>query len=118
MPLSFPSAPNLNDTYTSGSVTWVWNGYAWDVVPEEDPTFDDVYATTFHGVLDGNANTATALFSTRTINGVNFNGTANVQVPGSRVSDIPPANPTVGDVWYNTENGLSYVYYDSFWIEI
>lgn len=80
MPLSFPSTPNLNDTYTSGSVTWTWNGYAWDIEPNEDPTFDDVYATTFHGVLDGNASTASSLFTARQINGVGFNGTQNISL--------------------------------------
>ena len=80
MPLSFPSTPSLNDTYTSGSVTWRWNGYAWDVEPNEDPTFDDVYATTFHGVLNGNANTASTLFTARQINGVSFNGSQNISL--------------------------------------
>lgn len=118
MPLSFPISPNINDVYTSDGVSWIWNGYAWDIKPNEDVTYDDVYATTFHGVLDGNASTASALFSTRTINGVNFNGTANVQVPGSRISTTAPANPVAGDIWYNTEDGLGYVYYDDFWVEI
>jgi hypothetical protein len=31
MPLDFPSSPNLNDTYTSGSRTWTWNGTAWGI---------------------------------------------------------------------------------------
>jgi len=80
MPLSFPISPNINDTYTSGGVTWVWNGYAWDVDPQEDISFDDVFATTFHGVLDGNATTANSLFTSRQINGVSFNGTQNISI--------------------------------------
>jgi len=32
-------------------------------------------------------------------------------------SDTPPANPSVGDAWLNSANGLIYVYYDDFWIE-
>jgi len=27
----FPSSPSLNETYTVGSKTWIWNGYAWDL---------------------------------------------------------------------------------------
>lgn len=29
MPLNFPSNPNLNDTYTSSGITWVYNGIGW-----------------------------------------------------------------------------------------
>lgn len=38
----------------------------------------NVYATTFNGALSGNASTATTLQTTRTINGTNFNGSANI----------------------------------------
>lgn len=31
MALSFPSSPTLNQTYTVGTKTWIWNGYAWDL---------------------------------------------------------------------------------------
>jgi hypothetical protein len=29
--ITFPSSPALNQTYSIGSKTWVWNGYAWDL---------------------------------------------------------------------------------------
>jgi hypothetical protein len=29
--LNFPASPVLNQTYSFGSKTWVWNGYAWDL---------------------------------------------------------------------------------------
>jgi hypothetical protein len=38
------------------------------------------YATTFSGALSGNATTATTLATARTINGVSFNGSANIVV--------------------------------------
>jgi hypothetical protein len=31
MALNFPTSPSLNQTYTVGTKTWKWNGYAWDV---------------------------------------------------------------------------------------
>lgn len=31
MPLNFPASPNLNDTYSYGGKTWIWNGSAWDL---------------------------------------------------------------------------------------
>lgn len=31
MALNFPSSPTLNQQYTFGDKTWIWNGYAWDI---------------------------------------------------------------------------------------
>lgn len=42
-----------------------------------------VYAGTFNGALSGNAATATKLATARTINGVAFDGTANITVPAT-----------------------------------
>ena len=46
MALDFPSSPNINDTYTSGGVTWTWDGTTWKVLgrfqftsSETDPIF-------------------------------------------------------------------------------
>lgn len=33
----FPSAPEINDVYTSGSTTWQWDGTAWNVVTASAP---------------------------------------------------------------------------------
>ena len=30
MTISFPASPTLGQSYTYGTFTWVWNGYAWD----------------------------------------------------------------------------------------
>ena len=42
----------------------------------------NVTATTFVGALTGNAGTATSLATARTIGGVSFDGTANINLPG------------------------------------
>ena len=42
----------------------------------------DLQASTFHGALSGNATTATTLETARTIGGVSFNGSANIDLPG------------------------------------
>jgi hypothetical protein len=46
MSLSFPLSPALNQTYTSGSNTWIWDGVAWTINPNRSPTFDTLSAAT------------------------------------------------------------------------
>jgi hypothetical protein len=33
-------------------------------------------------------------------------------------ASTPPLDPVAGDVWFDTENGAVFVYYDNFWVEI
>ena len=37
---------------------------------------------------------------------------------GLTASDTAPASPSVGTQWFNTSTGKTYVYYDSFWVEL
>ena len=34
------------------------------------------------------------------------------------VSDTAPSSPTLGQMWYESDTGKTFVYYDSFWIEV
>lgn len=78
------------DPGAGGGMVECWelnhNGH---LVPSADSTFDIgtssvrarvVYADDFNGALTGNASTATTLQTARTINGVSFNGSANITV--------------------------------------
>lgn len=38
--------------------------------------------------------------------------------PDTFISTIAPADPVSGDVWTNSETWKTYVYYDSYWVEI
>jgi hypothetical protein len=55
--------PSVTNTQTLGTASFLWN---------------NVYATTFTGALTGNASTATALETSRTLWGQAFTGAANV----------------------------------------
>ena len=33
------------------------------------------------------------------------------------ISTTPPSSPALGDLWYNSETGQTFVYYDSYWVE-
>ena len=37
---------------------------------------------------------------------------------GATQSDAAPSNPVAGDLWYETDTGAMYIYYDSAWIEV
>jgi hypothetical protein len=37
---------------------------------------------------------------------------------GVTVSETAPSSPSTGDQWFNSGTGKSYVYYDSFWVEV
>jgi hypothetical protein len=39
-------------------------------------------------------------------------------ISGATVSDTAPSSPSVGNLWYKSDTGAMYVYYDSFWIEV
>ena len=34
------------------------------------------------------------------------------------ISDTPPASPANGDFWFESDSAITFVYYDSYWIEI
>lgn len=79
MALSFPSSPSLNQLYTVGSKSWVWNGYAWDlqatgfaIAPGQ--TSIGVYLDTF--TMNGTSNTCTLTSAPVSANNivVNING--------------------------------------------
>lgn len=100
--------PSANNTYALGTSSYKWSS---------------VYATTFYGALSGNvtgnvsgssgsctgnAATATRLQTARTINGVSFNGSANITVYDS--TKLPLAGgtmtgnitiPATGGAWIN-----------------
>ena len=64
-----------------------------------------ITATTFTGALVGNASTATALASPRTIGGVSFDGTANIVPTTIAVTDTADATCFVG-LWESATGDL------------
>jgi hypothetical protein len=45
--------------------------------------------------------------------------TAPVEAPTStvQVSATPPSNPNPDDLWWDTDDGTLYIYYDNFWVQ-
>ena len=44
-------------------------------------------------------------------------GATGTQATFSITSATPPASPINGQAWFNSDNGKSYTYYDSYWVE-
>lgn len=51
-----------------------------------------------------------------------YNGTKFAPTPassgGASVSDNPPSSPSSGQIWFESDTGKTFVYYDSFWVEV
>ena len=43
---------------------------------------------------------------------------SNLGAGGATISDTAPASPTAGQIWFQSTNGKTFVYYDSSWIEV
>ena len=78
-------------------------------------TSGTVVAATFEGALSGNATTATALATARSIGGVNFDGSANIVPNTITVADTTNTSASValfesatGDLAPKTDSGLTY----------
>lgn len=72
--------------YYNGTTRSIGRFYGGTTNPENDTRLNydgHFHCTLFNGPLSGNADTATALQTARTINGTSFNGTANITVPGN-----------------------------------
>ena len=101
MPLNFPSSPAVNDQYTFGGRTWIWNGSAWD---SYNPGISG-YVSALNGFTGGVTLAAGS--------GINLTGSANVITiattggPGG-VGATGPTGPTgpVGD-YVISINGLT-----------
>jgi hypothetical protein len=105
--LSIPTNPTLPGTTTgtfSGNLTGNVTGNV----------------TGSSGSTTGNAATATALQTARTIAGVNFNGTANISIPSTGLSDSSDivrggASVATGQVLYGTGAGVAGTNANLFW---
>jgi collagen type VII alpha len=95
--IDFPNDPVVNETFTSGSQTWIWTGTAWNLV------ISQVVGPTGATGPQGSASTVT--------------GPTGATGSFLISSDTPPADPIEGDSWFNSATGLIYVYYDSYWVE-
>jgi hypothetical protein len=68
------------------------------------------YLTNLNGTISGSSQ-LTSSFDTRYILSGSLTAGSNVSV-----SDTAPTSPTEGDLWWKSDDGNLYVYYDSYWV--
>lgn len=108
MPLDFPTSPAVNEIYTFGGRSWIWNGIAWDVYS----TVSGNVVTQLNGLTGGvtlaaGSNiTLSPLGNTITIasSGGGGGGTGN----NFTESTSAPTPLFAGDRWFDTDEGNLY----------
>ena len=122
MPITFPSNPTVNQTFTAGGKTWTWSGKRWRASSTTSFTAANI------GIYDeGTLITNTPVGINFVGNGVtvaNIAGTITVNVAASlggggasvTVSGTAPASPSEGNLWMNSETGDLYVYAGGGWV--
>lgn len=45
MAINFPASPAQDQEFTSGDITWKYNGVAWEILPNDEPTFTSITTT-------------------------------------------------------------------------
>lgn len=93
MAISFPSSPTTNQTYTVGTKTWIWNGYAWDLVVANTASLLTQYGYTANTVLF--ANTSGYVSNTINLSFISANNTlisTNVRANGVYTNGLYYAN--------------------------
>ena len=112
MSLSFPSNPTLNQTYTSGTTTWYWDGSDWALFQNNSPTFNNLTVagtitnTALTNTLSGyvtNASLTTALnnyaltssIPSYSVTTASASGTGNLSLSGTTFTYTPPVLPTI-----------------------
>lgn len=114
MPIDFPNSPTINQTFTSGTTTWVWDGTAWNLQTTTTASNDSMpvgsimwfaVSSTPTGWLpcDGTTYTNTAYPNLVAVIGTTFGGT-----PGTNFK-VPTISATTGAYYirYTTAVGVT-----------
>jgi hypothetical protein len=98
-----PGGYSSEDVYNSGVTNnGTDNGTIVFEVPFDAPQL--YYACEYHSSMAGSITVS--------------DGVGGGEGGGSlEVSETPPTSPSEGDIWYNSQTGQTFVYYDSFWVE-
>lgn len=107
MPITFPSTPNLNDTYTFNNKTWSWNGTRWVPVGNRDFSIE---------VQDDSITASKLTTGSVTADKLNL-GNSHLPLPVGTTAQRP-LSPSNGDFRVNSTNDNLELYYAGDWFPI
>jgi len=132
MPIDFPNSPTNGQTFTVGEKVWIyqdgkWQGGNGPVGPAgaTGPTGPQGPAGP-----NGSIDLLSDVIITNPANNdvLSYNGSAfvntqlaNIGGAGNAVTTIStsaPASPSEGNLWFESDTGRTYIYYDSYWVEV
>ena len=128
MALNFPNSPSLNDLHEENGTKWRWNGSSWIRVV----TTSEVGAQGATGATGAQGDTGTTGSTGPTgptgptgaqgNQGATGSTGAQGSDAGLTASTGAPSNPDAGDMWWDSDDGNLYVYYNdgdsSQWVHI
>ena len=96
MAIQFPAQPYEDQQLSHNGYTWIWNGAQWDLLASDSSY---VTPTSLSSTLSTYATQA-------------FVNTALTNTASVSVSDTTPSVTTTGSLWFNSNDGSLYVYYN------
>ena len=96
MAIQFPAQPYDDQQLSQNGYTWIWNGAQWDLLASDSSY---VTPTSLSSTLSTYATQA-------------FVNTALTNTASVSVSDTTPSVTTTGSLWFNSNDGSLYVYYN------
>ena len=110
----FPSSPSTNQTYTSNSITFKWDGVAWRRITSTGAQ-GNAGAQGAQGYQGSGGTPGAQGASAAGAQGAQgYQGAAGAQGDdASLVSGInPPGSPSSGDLWWDSDEGDLLVYFN------
>jgi hypothetical protein len=122
MPLSFPSNPTTNQTYTFLSITYTYDGKKWTKSTGGGGATVTVSATVPATTTQGSLWLDSDTGDLSVYSGTGWTGIGNTAGAAILVSDSAPTGAVTGNLWFNTTDLNTYVYYtdgiNSQWVAI
>lgn len=128
--LGYVKGLDLSTGYTAGDIIWLGENGAFTKTKPNAPDhlvfIGVVVRATSNGIIFVAPQNGYELDELHDVNAptpetgevLTWNGTVWVDsYPTLRVSDTPPSSPAQGQIWYESDTGKTFVYYDSFWVE-
>jgi hypothetical protein len=123
--IDFPNLPQTDDIFTVGERSWRWDGSAWISIGTVGPVGPTGPATSISigqvlttGPDESSSVSVTGPAGDQVLDFVLTAGPTGPTGPLGTflASATEPISPSEGDVWFNSVNGNTYVYYDSYWV--